>query len=132
MHSLHMPITASSVGPKVAHAQRVRANNAKPMPPKQAMQALAKTALAAGAAVTIALTPPALADLNRFEYNAGGEFGVGSALQFGEADLKNRDFSKQDLTRSNFTSADCRSCNFTYVDVYTLEACLQMHLYFFP
>lgn len=106
---LSMQISASTVAPKVA--QRVRPSNAKPAAPKPSMQSLA---LAAGAALTIALTPPALADLNRFEYNAGGEFGVGSALQYGEADLKNRDFSKQDLTRSNFTAADCRNCNFTY------------------
>lgn len=125
MHSLQ--ISASSV-PKVAHAQRVRASNAKPVAPKQSMQSLAKTALAAGAAVTISLAPPALADLNRFEYNAGGEFGVGSALQYGEADLKNRDFSKQDLTRSNFTSADCRSCNFTYVSCRVVtHGCLHHH-----
>jgi uncharacterized protein YjbI with pentapeptide repeats len=43
---------------------------------------------------------------------AGGEFGVGTAQQFGEADIKGKDFSRQDLRRSNFTSADCRDCNF--------------------
>lgn len=122
MRSVH--ISASSV-PTVA--QRVRPANAKLVAPKQAMQSLAKTALAAGAAVTIALAPPALADLNKYEYNAGGEFGVGSALQYGEADLKNRDFSKQDLTRSNFTAADCRSCNFTYVSV-QLSLCVATFL----
>ena len=31
---------------------------------------------------------PALADLNKFEAAAGGEFGVGTALQFGEAELR--------------------------------------------
>jgi uncharacterized protein YjbI with pentapeptide repeats len=55
---------------------------------------------------------PALADLNRFEQEAGGEFGQGTAQQYGEADIKGRDFSNQDLRRSNFTSADCRDCNF--------------------
>eukprot|EP01025_Chloroclados_australasicus_P025276 TRINITY_DN2527_c0_g6_i1.p1 TRINITY_DN2527_c0_g6~~TRINITY_DN2527_c0_g6_i1.p1 ORF type:complete len:282 (+),score=24.87 TRINITY_DN2527_c0_g6_i1:88-846(+) len=58
-------------------------------------------------------TPAAtLADLNKFEAAAGGEFGIGSAQQFGEADLTGRDFSNQDLRRSNFTAADCRKCNF--------------------
>ena len=54
----------------------------------------------------------AKADLNKFEYEAGGEFGKGTALQFGEADIKGKDFSGQDLRRSNFTSADARDANF--------------------
>lgn len=41
-----------------------------------------------------------------------GEFGIGTALQFGEADVKGQDFSNQQLQRSNFTAADCRDCNF--------------------
>jgi uncharacterized protein YjbI with pentapeptide repeats len=51
---------------------------------------------------------PAHADLNKFEQEAVGEFGMGTAQQYGEADIKGRDFSGQDLRRSNFTSADCR------------------------
>lgn len=43
---------------------------------------------------------------------AGGEFGLGTAQQYGEADLKGRDFSQQKLQRSNFTAADCRDCDF--------------------
>ena len=38
---------------------------------------------------------PVLADLNRFEAAAGGEFGVGTAAQFGEAELRGKDFSGQ-------------------------------------
>jgi len=68
------------------------------------------------AATTIALTlmvaSPALAELNRFEAAAGGEFGIGSAQQFGEADVAGQDFSGQDLRRANFTAADVRRCNF--------------------
>jgi hypothetical protein len=64
------------------------------------------------AALLLAPASPALADLNRFEANLNGEFGNGTALQFGEADVKGRDFSNQDLRRSNFTSADCRDCSF--------------------
>ena len=50
---------------------------------------------------------PAHAELNKFEEAQAGEFGIGTAQQFGEADIKGRDFSGEDLTRSNFTSADC-------------------------
>jgi hypothetical protein len=42
----------------------------------------------------------------------GGEFGRGSAMQYGEADIQGKDFHGQDLRRSNFTSADCRNANF--------------------
>ncbi len=35
---------------------------------------------------------PASADLNRLEAAAGGEFGNGTALQYGEADIAGRDF----------------------------------------
>ena len=38
---------------------------------------------------------PASADLNKFEAAAGGEFGVGTAAQFGEAELRGKDFSGQ-------------------------------------
>lgn len=55
---------------------------------------------------------PAFAELNRLEEEVTGEFGVGTALQYGEADIKGKDFSNQDLRRSNFTAADCRDCNF--------------------
>eukprot|EP01023_Acetabularia_acetabulum_P018022 TRINITY_DN1909_c0_g1_i1.p1 TRINITY_DN1909_c0_g1~~TRINITY_DN1909_c0_g1_i1.p1 ORF type:complete len:246 (+),score=40.18 TRINITY_DN1909_c0_g1_i1:304-1041(+) len=55
---------------------------------------------------------PSYADLNKFEAAAGGEFGIGTAQQYGEADLTGRDFSNQDLKRSNFTAANCRKCNF--------------------
>ncbi len=98
-------ITATTHVPKTAVQQRVA-------PPKP-LQFLGKAAIAAGLAASLTLAgTPARADLNKFEYNAGGEFGVGTALQYGEADLKNRDFHNQDLTRSNFTAADCRNCNF--------------------
>jgi hypothetical protein len=41
----------------------------------------------------VLLASPALAELNKFEAGAGGEFGMGSAQQYGEADVKDRDFS---------------------------------------
>lgn len=66
--------------------------------------------VAAGALFSAALltAQPALADLNKYEEALGGEFGNGSAQQYGEADIKGRDFSNEDLRRANFTSADCR------------------------
>lgn len=33
-----------------------------------------------------------MADLNKYEAAAGGEFGNGTAQQYGEADLRGRDF----------------------------------------
>lgn len=41
------------------------------------------------------MTPSSLAELNVYEYNAGGEFGTGTAQQYGEADIKGKDFSGQ-------------------------------------
>ncbi|GIL71719.1 hypothetical protein Vretimale_846 [Volvox reticuliferus] len=75
-------------------------------------QQLRTAAAAFVATATLALAGPALADLNVYEAEAGGEFGIGSAQQYGEADVQGRDFSGQDLRRSNFTSADCRNANF--------------------
>lgn len=47
---------------------------------------------AAVLSAALCLSPPALADLNKYEAAAGGEFGNGTAQQFGEADLRGRDF----------------------------------------
>lgn len=47
------------------------------------------------ASAALLACPPALADLNVYEAAAGGEFGIGSALQYGEADVSGRDFSNQ-------------------------------------
>jgi hypothetical protein len=63
-------------------------------------------------ASSLLASPPAVAELNVYEAEAGGEFGRGTAQQYGEADIKGRDFSNQDLRRSNFTAADCRDCTF--------------------
>lgn len=43
---------------------------------------------AALAAAVLGTSLDALADLNAFEANTRGEFGIGSAVQFGSADLK--------------------------------------------
>lgn len=70
------------------------------------------TAMAGATAAILLAAQPSYAELNKFEAAAGGEFGMGTAQQYGEADVKGRDFSNQDLRRSNFTSADCRKCKF--------------------
>lgn len=59
----------------------------------------AEKALGGAAAAFLSLSlftcQPASADLNKFEAAAGGEFGVGTAAQFGEAELRGKDFSGQ-------------------------------------
>ena len=56
-------------------------------------------AMAGAAAAVLSLGAfacgPALADLNKFEAAAGGEFGVGTAMQYGDAELRGKDFSGQ-------------------------------------
>ena len=56
-------------------------------------------ALAGAAATLLSFSAfacqPALADLNKFEAAAGGEFNVGTAAQYGEAELRGKDFSGQ-------------------------------------
>lgn len=74
-----------------------------------------KTVVAASLSLALsvaAFVPQASAELNQYEAEIGGEFGNGTAQQYGEAEIPGKDFSKQDLRRSNFTAADCRDCNF--------------------
>lgn len=52
-------------------------------------------AAAAFLSLSLFACQPASADLNKFEAAAGGEFGVGTAAQFGEAELRGKDFSGQ-------------------------------------
>ena len=62
---------------------------------------VAKKTLAGAAATLVSFGAfafqPALADLNKFEAAAGGEFNVGTAAQYGEAELRGKDFSGQVL-----------------------------------
>lgn len=46
------------------------------------------TVLAAAAVISFSTDMPAFADLNKFEAATRGEFGIGSAAQFGSADLR--------------------------------------------
>jgi hypothetical protein len=70
--------------------------------------------LAATAAATVLLAgSPALADLNKFEADTRGEFGIGSAVQYGSADLKYSKHANENFRRGNFTSADMRYADFS-------------------
>ncbi|EPS69342.1 hypothetical protein M569_05425, partial [Genlisea aurea] len=55
----------------------------------------------------------AFADLNKYEAETRGEFGIGSAAQFGSADLKKAVHVNENFRRANFTSADMRESDFS-------------------
>ncbi|CAH1451350.1 unnamed protein product [Lactuca virosa] len=75
-------------------------------------KALVSTALAA-AVITFSSDFSAMADLNKFEADVRGEFGIGSAAQFGSADLKKTVHVNENFRRANFTSADMRESDFS-------------------
>lgn len=80
--------------------------------PIQQLTALKTAAAGALLSACVLLAPPALADLNQAEAQIGGEFGIGTSKQYGEAEINGKDFHGEDLRRSNFTAASCRNCNF--------------------
>ncbi|PIN26678.1 hypothetical protein CDL12_00571 [Handroanthus impetiginosus] len=55
----------------------------------------------------------AMAELNKYEAESRGEFGIGSAAQFGSADLKKVVHVKENFRRANFTAADMRESDFS-------------------
>uniref|UniRef100_A0A453P687 Uncharacterized protein n=1 Tax=Aegilops tauschii subsp. strangulata TaxID=200361 RepID=A0A453P687_AEGTS len=59
------------------------ASNTSPSPPRW------RVAVSAALAAAVVVAMPAHADLNKYEADQRGEFGIGSAAQFGNADLKN-------------------------------------------
>ncbi|XP_021768416.1 thylakoid lumenal protein TL20.3, chloroplastic-like [Chenopodium quinoa] len=77
------------------------------------LKAWISTALAAAAVVSLSTSFPALADLNKFEAEMRGEFGIGSAAQYGSADLKKAVHVNENFRRANFTSADMRESDFS-------------------
>ncbi|KNA11477.1 hypothetical protein SOVF_134900 [Spinacia oleracea] len=77
------------------------------------LRAWISTALAAAAVVSFTTNFPALADLNKFEAEMRGEFGIGSAAQYGSADLKKAVHVNENFRRANFTSADMRESDFS-------------------
>ncbi|PIA35740.1 hypothetical protein AQUCO_03500235v1 [Aquilegia coerulea] len=74
---------------------------------------LVSTALAASVICFSSVGMPALADLNKFEADVRGEFGIGSAAQFGSADLRKAVHVNENFRRANFTSADMRESDFS-------------------
>ncbi|PNH11580.1 Serine/threonine-protein phosphatase 2A regulatory subunit B'' subunit gamma [Tetrabaena socialis] len=94
-----------------ATSSRRRSVRVECMMSPKAQQQLRTAAACFMASATLAVSP-AFAGLNAFEEATTGEFGMGSAQQWGEADIQGKDFSGQDLRRSNFTSADARNANF--------------------
>lgn len=60
-----------------------------------AAQHLKKAGIAFLSAVALANAGPVSAELNKYEAEAGGEFGSGSAQQYGAADLRGKDFHGQ-------------------------------------
>eukprot|EP00249_Psilotum_nudum_P012031 c23542_g1_i1 orf=475-1329(-) len=73
-----------------------------------------------GRCLAVALTAAVLgmggcaeADLNKYEAEMRGEFGIGSAVQFGSAELRKTMHSNENFRRGNFTSADMREADFS-------------------
>ncbi|ONI06714.1 hypothetical protein PRUPE_5G075900 [Prunus persica] len=67
----------------------------------------------AAAVISFSSGMPAIADLNKFEADTPGEFGIGSAAQFGSADLRKAVHVNENFRRANFTSADMRESDFS-------------------
>ncbi|KAL6007913.1 hypothetical protein ACLOJK_033418 [Asimina triloba] len=88
-----------------------QSDNHGPAPKK--WQSIVSTALAAAAVVSFSSGVPVLAELNKYEAETRGEFGIGSAAQFGSADLKKAVHVNENFRRANFTSADMRESNFS-------------------
>ncbi|KAF8032855.1 hypothetical protein BT93_D1669 [Corymbia citriodora subsp. variegata] len=75
-------------------------------------RAVVSAALAA-AVVSFGSSLPANADLNKYEAETRGEFGIGSAAQFGSADLRKAVHVNENFRRANFTAADMRESDFS-------------------
>ncbi|XP_008238618.1 PREDICTED: thylakoid lumenal protein TL20.3, chloroplastic isoform X1 [Prunus mume] len=71
------------------------------------------SAAMAAAVISFSSGMPAIADLNKFEADTPGEFGIGSAAQFGSADLRKAVHVNENFRRANFTSADMRESDFS-------------------
>ncbi|URD82249.1 Pentapeptide repeats (8 copies) [Musa troglodytarum] len=79
-------------------------------PEPKKWRAVVSTALAVA---VVGFSGVASADLNKFEAEIRGEFGIGSAAQFGSADLKKAVHVNENYRRANFTAADMRESNFS-------------------
>ncbi|KAK1262519.1 Thylakoid lumenal protein [Acorus gramineus] len=88
-------------------------DNAGPAPRGGWRSLASATVLAAAVAAGLGGGIPALAELNKYEADVRGEFGIRSAAQYGSADLKKSVHVNENLRRANFTSADMRESNFS-------------------
>lgn len=82
-------------------------------PPAAEPKILGRCIAAALAVAVLGFTHQAEADLNKFEADMRGEFGIGSAAQFGSADLRKTVHTNENFRRANFTSADMREADFS-------------------
>ncbi|GBG61201.1 hypothetical protein CBR_g19734 [Chara braunii] len=101
-------------------AQRGSCDAAQHLPRNPVRHAFISSAVAAAAAASLALSglgfvapPLASAELNKYEADTRGEFGIGSAVQFGSADLRGTMHKNENFRRANFTSADMRGADFS-------------------
>ncbi|CAI5485571.1 unnamed protein product [Closterium sp. Naga37s-1] len=113
-------LSSSSLKRHVSSIPGVRRRNAaSAIRARHAAQSGAKLLAAAAIAGSLALgavgLPPdaAQAALNRFEAETRGEFGIGSAAQYGSADLRKTVHRNENFRRANFTSADMREADFS-------------------
>jgi hypothetical protein len=78
-------------------------------------RAAVSTALAAALLGFTAAGPmPAMVDLNKFEAEQHGQFGIGSAAQFGSADLKYNYANLPTYLFSDYFSLDLLFCPFVF------------------
>ncbi|KAK7855602.1 thylakoid lumenal protein tl20.3 [Quercus suber] len=107
--SLSKPLAiVSQIDPKKKDFSRYSIANSE----SKKWRKVVSTALAA-AIITFSSNMSALADLNKFEAATRGEFGIGSAAQFGSADLRKAVHVKENFRRANFTAADMRESDFS-------------------
>ncbi|KAL5551108.1 hypothetical protein UlMin_001284 [Ulmus minor] len=92
-----------------SNKQSVSAVNEGPQPWRK----LVSATLAAAAVISFSSGLPAIADLNKYEAATRGEFGIGSAAQFGSADLRKAVHVNENFRRANFTAADMRESDFS-------------------
>ncbi|KAK7406229.1 hypothetical protein VNO78_07849 [Psophocarpus tetragonolobus] len=116
----HFRVSSSSTS-KVSHSHSKpftvvcqMNSNADPVHRQESMKwGKAVSATLAAAVIAFSSDMSALADLNKFEAEMRGEFGIGSAAQFGSADLRKAVHVNENFRRANFTAADMRESDFS-------------------
>lgn len=86
-------------------------------------KSIVSVALAAAAVISFSSGMPAIADLNKFEAETPGEFGIGSAAQFGSADLRSHFFIK-DCTLEAFLGSHKRRFKILFQSCYAGKQCM--------